>query len=447
MLYACNDENKYEYLLEQDEKVYLGRPDTVKIFSGLGKMKLSWYMSPDPRVQETRIYWNQGADSAVTPFIRTVDGIQKDSTLISSLSEGRYDFQLVTTNDAGQRSLPVSVSGTVWGNVFISTLPDRKLDGGFTYQAGTLSLNLTAVNEAEVCYTRLKYTHAGAEVVKKIDNATTAVTIPNFPDGADFRLETVFFYPEGMDTLVSEYKTYKTRVAAVGRKVFSLADLKAGSTANDLMFSWGSSLVHRTSTGELEVFDMTGAKTGPLLGDASAPWSGMREIMYCQDNILLTISTAASTVGFFTLSGNQATLVNAAFGNGFNFKHFLPFTNLFYSISAEGQTKRWNFYPDATWNWGATDVVISTGDQIYGPVCSWNNCAVIGVTADGKLWYRTVTTADNGTITGWFELGSGGWNRYVRIFGIGTSLLCLDAAGEFWLYEDINTTGTSWVIE
>jgi hypothetical protein len=172
----------------------------------------------------------------------------------------------------------------------------------------------------------------------------------------------------------------------------------------------------------------------------------MREIMYCPNptdgDVLMTISTADSDVGFWNLSGNQATLVNPGFGGGFSFKHFLPFTNVFYSIDAAGETKRWNFYPGATWNVEAYNVVINSGDQIYGPVCSWNNCAIIGVTADdGKLWYRTVTTAGHGTITGWFELGSGGWDRYVRIFGIGTSLLCLDAEGFFWLYEDFNTTG------
>jgi hypothetical protein len=124
---SCDDMNSiHQKYLDQPEKIYLGRTDSLKALPGKNRIKLVWYISADPKIQETVIYWNQRKDSIIKPFVRKVPGVQKDSLIINNLS-GTYTFELYNRNDYGDKSLMATVSGTAYGDDYINSLKNRSI--------------------------------------------------------------------------------------------------------------------------------------------------------------------------------------------------------------------------------------------------------------------------------------------------------------------------------
>lgn len=122
----CNDiDDLHQNYLDEGEKIYLGKTDSLIAMSGLARIKLKWYVDADPKVEETVIYWNMRQDSVVKSFHRTEKGIQADSLVIENLAEGIYTFELYNRNERGDRSLISSVQGEVYGDNYIATLKNR----------------------------------------------------------------------------------------------------------------------------------------------------------------------------------------------------------------------------------------------------------------------------------------------------------------------------------
>ncbi len=122
----CDDMNTlYQDYVDQGEKIYLGKPDSLIAMSGLGRIKLKWYVNADPKIEETIVYWNLRQDSVVKTFQRDKKGIQADSLIIDNLTEGVYTFELYNRNKRGERSLLSSVQGQVYGDNYIASLKNR----------------------------------------------------------------------------------------------------------------------------------------------------------------------------------------------------------------------------------------------------------------------------------------------------------------------------------
>jgi len=124
----CDDMNDlYQNYIDEGEKIYLGKTDSLIAMSGLGRIQLKWYVNADPKIKETVIYWNMRQDSVVKSFHRTVNGIQADSLVIDNLAEGVYTFELYNRNDEGDRSLISDVQGEVYGDKYLATLKNRTI--------------------------------------------------------------------------------------------------------------------------------------------------------------------------------------------------------------------------------------------------------------------------------------------------------------------------------
>jgi hypothetical protein len=429
--------------LEREERVYLGKVDSIQHFPGMNRVKVTWYVSADPKIQQTIIYWNMRADSVVKSVNRTVSGVMKDSAIVD-LTENSYTLEFRNVNDHGESSLYSTAGVSSWGKEYISTLPDREISTiNYSFETSLLTLNLSSVYEESVQYAQLKYTGKDSkEVIQKIDNETATIGIPDFPEGGDLYLRTVFFLSKGIDTLVSEYNTYHTpeAVRAQGEKVFSMGS----GSVNDLMFAWGENLVHKNAADELDIYTVEGVKTGTIQEIlASKPWNTQVMIIFCPPNFLISEDTSQG-LGLYTISGNQATW-NKVFGGGFHFKTYLPFSNVFFSIDNGGQLKRWNFNANASWATGY-NAVIGEG-YLFDIAFSYNNQSIIGIDDGGFLWNIPINlTVNNGQVGQRVNIGKG-WNgRYERIFALGTKLLCLDAAGDFWLYDDFDLNHY-WILE
>ena len=107
----------YKDFLEGGEITYVGRVDSIKVYPGDNRVKLSWKVSPDPAVRYAMIYWlHQGVnDSLQVPFNHEA-GIDTAFAVIENLGEGDYVFNIRTFNDLGDRSVNMEKAGKVYGD-------------------------------------------------------------------------------------------------------------------------------------------------------------------------------------------------------------------------------------------------------------------------------------------------------------------------------------------
>ena len=113
-VYSCNDMNSIqEEYASREEIVYLTKVDSITAYLGVGNVKLVWWISADPKIEQTVVYWNVRQDSLVKDFVRTGPGKQKDSVTITGLAPGTYQFQFRNKNRRGEYSLYSSAVGRV----------------------------------------------------------------------------------------------------------------------------------------------------------------------------------------------------------------------------------------------------------------------------------------------------------------------------------------------
>lgn len=126
-LFSCDDMNSIQQqYLDAVPVIYLGKTDSLMFFPGKERVKLTWYVNADPKVQKTIIYWNNGSDSIVKPFTRVKQGSQKDSIIIN-VPAGTYLFKLINTNNDGDKSLVSNIQGTSYGESYRNELNCRDI--------------------------------------------------------------------------------------------------------------------------------------------------------------------------------------------------------------------------------------------------------------------------------------------------------------------------------
>lgn len=103
------------------ERTYTGKPDSIWIQPGDGRIQIGMLTPKDPAAKNIVVRWNQ-TDSIVM-------AIDHDATqnfiVIDNLEERDYIFNAYTVNDLGARSLPMELSTNVYGDNFRNTMRER----------------------------------------------------------------------------------------------------------------------------------------------------------------------------------------------------------------------------------------------------------------------------------------------------------------------------------
>ena len=194
---------------DEGERVYLSMTDSLTAYHGVGRVKLEWYISADPKVDTTVIYWNMRKDSVEREFKRTEEGRQKDS-LSLELPEGTYIFELFNKNRRGERSLIATAQGVSYGDTYASKLIARPV----VDITGTAFDHVTQSNTIRIrwdeaptgCIAKIKYKKrsTGEEVEVLVDERTSTTTITDVgnrlehPDDMLY-ISSVYFPPSSMD--------------------------------------------------------------------------------------------------------------------------------------------------------------------------------------------------------------------------------------------------------
>ena len=435
---------------EREEQVYLGKVDSIQSFTGFSRAKLTWYISSDPRIDRTIIYWNLRQDSIVKEFKHTGSGVQKDSITIDNLTEGATLYEFRNVNKEGETSLYSSASVTVWGPEFANSLHARELTAfDFDYSQSLYNLTLSpAVLGDSVVYSQITYTNThGEEKTVRIERDTANVELTDFPDGGEFRFRTVFFIPQGIDTIYNDYTVFKApkAVSERGKKISF-----AGNMASKYFDRSGENLYEWNAAGDLIVYALNAdgslAKTETF--PSIVPRSTYRDFFFYDDDKFIGISKGNAVSMLQIVDGGLAFVKTPAGSNtlatGFTYQQFIPAKGYFFSITAgTGEMKIWLAQNDATWG-TPNGTKVGTGFTIYEPFMLFNNQALLGVDEDGYLW--SIPVSVSGTIGSKSRIGSG-WNRFKKMVSVGTKLYCIEENGDFYVFDNFNTTDNFWIVD
>jgi hypothetical protein len=154
----------YKKFEKGGEITYPGRADSVFVYSGNNRVKLSIVLGNDPLVTKIRVFYNNMQDSTETPVTRTL-GVDTVNIIVDKLTEGNYNFIIYTYDIKGNKSVVSNASGVVYGSSYTASLANRNLklayfddDGKATIDWGNaasdeLGVQLTYINTASLTKT------------------------------------------------------------------------------------------------------------------------------------------------------------------------------------------------------------------------------------------------------------------------------------------------------
>jgi len=122
---SCTKMNEYEKYLE-GTSAYTQKIDSVKVYSGRNRVMITGLFTSDPKITETRVFWNNGKDSVSIPVVRT-NAVDTFKTIINNLEEQVHNFTIITYNKSGVKSVPVRVIGEAFGSRYQASLANRPI--------------------------------------------------------------------------------------------------------------------------------------------------------------------------------------------------------------------------------------------------------------------------------------------------------------------------------
>ncbi len=447
VLPSCDDMNdiQSEYA-DLDERVYLGKVDSLKAFPGFGRAKITWYITADPKIEQTVIYWNERRDSLVKDVSRSSSGVMKDSIIVENLPEGSTYLEFRNKNSKGEYSLYTSVTATSWGGDFAKGLRARRLTTTiFNYQDSEFALQLTpaAVGDS-VVYSELYYTdNQGVKKSMRIEREVNDTVLTNFADGGEFHFRNIFFLPQGMDTVYSDYQTVKAPKAVFdqGKKIDfpGAPDSRYSVASNKLLYEW-------TQTGDLILYELGNDGSFNVLETYAglAPRRTYRDFFFYDDDKFIGFGENGRGYMLQIENYQLAKVYSGSddfFARGFLHPAYMPVRGFFYSVSAAGVVQSWFIQNNATWS-NPSSITVSS-EFPYRAAVLFEYNTLVTIDPEGGLW--SIPISSTGLFRGLSKIGSG-WNRFPNIITLGKKLYGVDANGDFYEF-DFNATDKYWIVD
>lgn len=192
-IFSCTNADEYLKFTEGGPISYTGKIDSLKIFPGRDRVKVSGLLISDPKISELRVYWNSKRDSVVLPIVRT-SGVDAVSSIVENLPENIYNFEVKTFDAKGNSSISQFVTAQTYGTRYQASLTDRKIiasklssDFSLTIDFATMDLT-TGAFATEVVYTD----NSNVEHTVTVPVKNSQVVIPNYKIGSQFKQRSLF---------------------------------------------------------------------------------------------------------------------------------------------------------------------------------------------------------------------------------------------------------------
>lgn len=207
---SCSDMDEYKKYVDEGEIAYTGKIDSLTVYSGQNRVMVEGLFIADPKINETRIFWNNGQDSTVVPVNRSA-GVDTLQHIIDGLHEKVYNFQVITYDSLGNSSLPVNANARVYGERYQNSLNNRPIISKDLY-AGNLNttLNYGSMDlTSGVFATQIEYKDAdGSMHTLQLPIENQEVVLENYSIGEEFKYRTMFLTePTSIDTFYTEFES------------------------------------------------------------------------------------------------------------------------------------------------------------------------------------------------------------------------------------------------
>lgn len=214
-LFACSDMNDlHDKYLRKGETIYVGRPDSVKVFSGRDRV-LMRYWSSDPKAKKMMVYWQLRSDSILVS-IPTRDSVD---LLINNLPESSYNFELVTMKeDLTCRSIPFQINANTYGKRYQSSINFHLIKSAKLISSKDIAIEWYPPNDNEIG-NEIVYRNTDGLEVSKIVSQDEVVT-KFFDYGKDLKYRTLYLpTPTAIDTFYTDYQFVQLKEPTCGELI------------------------------------------------------------------------------------------------------------------------------------------------------------------------------------------------------------------------------------
>jgi len=217
MVMACSKMDDYKSKYMQGGAItYAGKMDSVQIFSGRYRVKVTGLFTSDPNIVKYRVFWNSRQDSVEVAVKRT-SGVDTANLIVSNLPEGVQSFEIRTYDNAGNSSVPVYMSASVYGDLYQSSLVNRGIaDASYQKSDGSALITWADVNsDAGVLSMEIRYTDANDvahdTAVASVPTKQTT-SLPIYKLGSALSYTTAYLpNPTAIDTFYLPFQSHSVK--------------------------------------------------------------------------------------------------------------------------------------------------------------------------------------------------------------------------------------------
>lgn len=205
-MFSCKDQDSiYKEFVQLNGYKYPQKADSLKVFSGYNRLKLTWLKAMDPSVVRAIVYWNNYTDSLSVDLTDISDTVRIS---IPNLEEGTYTFNVKTFDEDGNASIVSEASGSSYGDNYFITLTERSIENATRDGEFTGTINWGALTK-DLVYTEVRYkNNSGGYSIEKISATEKVLKCLNAKPGEKFEYRSHFLPSNGADTVSLEWTTY-----------------------------------------------------------------------------------------------------------------------------------------------------------------------------------------------------------------------------------------------
>ncbi|WP_316790369.1 DUF4998 domain-containing protein [Pedobacter frigoris] len=211
---SCSKTDDYRKEFQGDKEIsYPGILDSAKVLPGNKRAIVRGLFTSDPKIVKYRIYWN-GKQNMIEKEIKRSQGVDLVEVLVDNLDEGGINFEIRTFDAKGNISVPINISGVIYGDVYAAGIVNRVFNPSTTLYNATLkrlTIDWQDIDDSAIS-TLVTYTNLANEV--KTVNVTgtkgTSTIIEEYKTGTDVTYRTAYKPKDAIDIFyVNKIETFR----------------------------------------------------------------------------------------------------------------------------------------------------------------------------------------------------------------------------------------------
>lgn len=216
VIVSCSKMDSYKEKFEKGGPItYAGKMDSVNVLPGRNRVVIKGLFTSDPNIVKYRVFWKSRQDSIEVPVKRS-SGVDTPKIIIPNLEEGTQSFEIRTYDKLGNSSVPVYVTGNVYGDAYQSSIINRGVVDASLQNDGSALITWADVSpDAGVLSMYIQYKDAANNLHDTIINSIAigqATSLPNIKVGSSFSYRTAFLpAPNAVDTFYTLSQTHSVK--------------------------------------------------------------------------------------------------------------------------------------------------------------------------------------------------------------------------------------------